>query len=257
MVACKDIIKEMEHRKRLSESIKKTFETNNTLNKMSQILKQRWSNPEYREKKINSMTGLKRTEASRKKMSDAAKGKPKLLSEEQRKRRSELSKGRKHSKESIKKIRESKLGKHPSEETRKKLITSHIGQKAWNKDKECPQWSGEKSPVWKGGVSFEPYCEKFNRNFKKRTRAFWNHTCFLCGGLENGRSHTVHHIHYDKKMCCNGSPQDVIILCASCHAKTNHNRDYWESHLTNLLYAYCPSGKCFFTKDEMRSYQLS
>src|SRR5208337_386546 len=29
---------------------------------------------------------------------------------------------------------------------------------------------GEKSPGWKGGISFEPYCIKFNKEFKERVR---------------------------------------------------------------------------------------
>jgi hypothetical protein len=114
---------------------------------------------------------------------------------------------------------------------------------------------GNLSPNWRGGLSFIPYCEKFNPDFKERTRAYWGYICFECGTAQNGKRLAVHHIHYDKKMCCNGSPRDVVPLCQSCHAKTNDNREYWEDHFTYLLYAWCPDGKCYFTKEEMIAYK--
>lgn len=111
---------------------------------------------------------------------------------------------------------------------------------------------------WYGNVRYpDPpkYCEKFNKEFKERVRAYWNYQCFECGELQNGRKLHVHHVHYDKKMCCNGSPQDTIPLCQSCHIKSNTNRDYWEDHFTELLYANDPNGKCFFTKEEFNLWQ--
>ena len=103
------------------------------------------------------------------------------------------------------------------------------------------------------------YCEKFNVDFKERCRAYWNYTCVKCGKHEsqhitkNGklRNLTVHHVHYDKKMCCNGSPRDVVALCGSCNIKVNTNRDYWEKYFTNLIYIRDPSGKCYFEPEEM------
>jgi hypothetical protein len=44
-------------------------------------------------------------------------------------------------------------GTKRNEETRRKLS-------------ECKQ--GEKHPNWKGGISFEPYCPKFNADLKRR-----------------------------------------------------------------------------------------
>jgi len=113
---------------------------------------------------------------------------------------------------------------------------------------------------WYGNVRYYEtlqYCEKFNKEFKERVRAFWNYQCFECGTPQNGKALSVHHIHYDKKMCCNGSPQDVIPLCPSCHTKTNVSRDYWEQYFTGLLYAWNPNGKCFFTREEMKQYTIN
>lgn len=113
---------------------------------------------------------------------------------------------------------------------------------------------------WYGNVRYwytetPQYCEKFNKEFKERVRAFWGYQCFECGTPQNGRKLGIHHVHYDKRMCCNGSPQDVIPLCGKCHSKTNYNREYWEDYFTELLYGYCPDGKCFFTKEEMKEFQ--
>ena len=113
---------------------------------------------------------------------------------------------------------------------------------------------------WYGNVrypdekQFLPYCEKFNRDLKERVRAYWGYMCVECGALQTSVALSVHHIHYNKKACCDGSPRDLVPLCRSCHSATNHNRDYWERHLTDLIYRWDPSGKCFFTKDEMIAY---
>jgi len=113
------------------------------------------------------------------------------------------------------------------------------------------------SKAWYGGVSYDDspqYCEKFNAKFKERVRAFRGYMCFECGIPQNGTKLHVHHVHYDKKMCCNGSPRDVVPLCTSCHSKTNVNRDYWEDHFTERIYEHDPEGKCFFTKDEFSDW---
>ena len=116
---------------------------------------------------------------------------------------------------------------------------------------------------WIGNIRYydgPQYCEKFNTDFKNRCRAYWNYTCMLCGVHEsqhitktkgNQRHLTVHHVHYDKKMCCNGSPRDVVPLCGSCNVKVNTNRKHWEKYFTDLIYSQSPSGKCYFEPEEM------
>lgn len=84
--------------------------------------------------------------------------------------------------------------------------------------------SGERSPSWKGGISFIPYCPKFNNQLKEKIRDRDGRTCQLCGAPENGKKLSVHHIHYDKPNCA----PDLISLCHICHTKANHNRDYYE-----------------------------
>ena len=110
---------------------------------------------------------------------------------------------------------------------------------------------GENSPVWKGGISFEPYCILFNKEFKERVRAFFDNKCAVCGKTkeENGRSLCIHHVNYDKKTCCNDSERLFVPLCGSCHSKTNHNREEWEEYFKDLIKNKY-GGKCYYTKEE-------
>jgi DNA-binding XRE family transcriptional regulator len=93
--------------------------------------------------------------------------------------------------------------------------------------------SGEKNSSWKGGISFEPYCSKFNKRFKESIRDRDDYTCQLCGceQLLGGRKLDVHHIHYDKENCA----PDVVALCRSCNINVNGNRDYWEQYFESQL----------------------
>ena len=86
---------------------------------------------------------------------------------------------------------------------------------------------------WKGGISFEPYCEKFNEILKEKIRDRDGRVCQECGKteLENKQKLSVHHIHYDKENCA----PDLISLCRSCNSKVNYNRDYWEEHFMKKL----------------------
>jgi len=80
--------------------------------------------------------------------------------------------------------------------------------------------TGEKSGSWKGGISFEPYCPKFNKEFKESIRDAFGRTCFLCGKKEIGKKHAVHHIDYNKNSICRGKAWAFVPICQSCHGKT-------------------------------------
>lgn len=100
---------------------------------------------------------------------------------------------------------------------------------------------GENHPNWKGGISFEPYCHKFNENFKERCRRYWKRKCGICGlnEYENkmkwDQKLSVHHVNYNKDSMCNDESNLFIPLCKGCHSKTNTNRRWWEVYLTNYL----------------------
>lgn len=84
--------------------------------------------------------------------------------------------------------------------------------------------SGQNSPNWNGGTSFEPYPATFNKHFKAMIRSRDAHTCQICGA--NG--HSVHHINYAKD---DTSPGNCITLCRKCHGRTNYNRTTWRAAL--------------------------
>lgn len=102
--------------------------------------------------------------------------------------------------------------KHHTETTKRKMSDSKLGEKSSN---------------WRGGISFDPYCPKFNGKLKEKIRDRDDHTCQLCPCTEeeNGKKLSVHHVHYDKENCA----PDLISLCNRCNAKVNFNRDHYES----------------------------
>jgi hypothetical protein len=110
--------------------------------------------------------------------------------------------------------------------------------------------SGNLAPGWKGGLSFEPYCIKFNGEFKERVRAFFGHKCVECGAPQNITKLHVHHVNFNKQSCCDNSIPLFVALCQPCHMKTNHNRAFWEDWFTEILNTFY-GGKSYLSKEEM------
>ncbi len=110
---------------------------------------------------------------------------------------------------------------------------------------------GEKSLGWKGGISFEPYCPKFNDDLKKRVRSYFENRCTLCGIHEHNLKTKlcVHHVEYNKQACCDGLPVHFAALCRSCHAKTNKDRRRWEAMLHRVIDEIY-NGRSYYTKEE-------
>jgi len=111
---------------------------------------------------------------------------------------------------------------------------------------------GERNPSWKGGISFEPYCPKFNEEFKERVRAFFGYRCVRCGKTqeENGGRLHVHHVNYKKEACCDeGIPKYFATLCNSDHSRSNHNREKWQKELIEIIEEKY-GGKCYFSQGE-------
>ena len=162
---------------------------------------------ETREKLRQINLGKKHSEESKTKNREASK--LENLSEETLRKRSDALKGNKNS-----------LGKHPNEETIKKI-------------------SGSNSSQWKGGLSFLPYCYKFNKKLKESIRKLDDYICqmpgCLCTQLESlilyKKTLIPHHIHYDKPNCA----PDLITLCIKHNNKVNNNRNYWEGFFTKIL----------------------
>ncbi len=100
--------------------------------------------------------------------------------EAQNKKQSELMKGRPSPMK----------GKSRSLEANKKQSISMMGKTHWNKNKKVSEafckknsevhiglQSKENHPLWLGGISFLPYCYKFNKELKEAVRKRDNYTC--------------------------------------------------------------------------------
>lgn len=107
---------------------------------------------------------------------------------------------------------------------------------------------GPRSPAWRGGISFEPYCPKFNNDFKERVREFFGRVCAECGAPEEDRKLSVHHVNFRKDACCEETVIPLFVpLCQSCHTKTNVDREYWETRFTTLINEK-HGGKCYLPR---------
>jgi len=135
--------------------------------------------------------------------------------------------GKKHNIETRKKISKIRkkycgknhpfYGKHHSEETKRKLSI----------------YCGEKNSQWKGGVSFEPYCENWtDKEYKKSILERDGHVCQNPSCRKNSKRLGIHHIDYIKKNC---HPSNLITLCASCNSRANYNREYWQSLYIDII----------------------
>jgi len=124
---------------------------------------------------------------------------------------------------------------------------------------ECKAKSmiGEGNPEWAGGIGYEPYCNKFNDEFKERVRAFFDHECLICGKREGEliRRLHVHHVNYDKKVCCNGNRPLFAAVCPKHNILANMNRDRWQYIFTYIIDEIY-GGKCYYTREEYRSLGL-
>lgn len=90
--------------------------------------------------------------------------------------------------------------------------------------------SGENHHCWQGGISFLPYCPKFDDGFKEGIREKYGRVCFVCGKTEsrNGQRMSVHHTNYLKECLCVDIKCEFVPLCVQCHTRTNGNRVFWE-----------------------------
>jgi hypothetical protein len=141
--------------------------------------------------------------------------------------------GKHYSEERIQKIRENTSGSSNPMYGRCGELNPMYGKKRPDLSERNSIMKGDKSPNWLEGISFEPYCPKFNNPLKESIRIRDGRICQECGKTEqeNKRKLTCHHIHYDKPNC---NP-DLISLCTSCNFKANGNRNYWEEHYMQKL----------------------
>jgi hypothetical protein len=192
------------------------------------------------------------SEETRKKMSKQRKGrrpwnKGNPATEETKRKCSIANKGEKgywwgkpFPEEMKKKISDSRRGKYKGGDNH------FFGKKHTDKSK-MKQCETKVGGFWIGNIIYynSPiYCELW-KDVNPRVHAFFDYKCVLCGAPENGRSHIGHHVFYVKEACCwhsdegiyytnlnarnhpandyciGENPNYFVILCRSCHGKTN------------------------------------
>lgn len=80
---------------------------------------------------------------------------------------------------------------------------------------------------WKGGISCEPYCQDWTKEYKEYIKQRDAYKCLnpYCNSKSPDKL-AVHHINYNKKSC---GPENLITICRSCNAKANYDREWHES----------------------------
>ena len=66
---------------------------------------------------------------------------------------------------------------------------------------------------------------------------------------ENKRKLDVHHVNYDKMVCCNEIKPLFVALCRSHNVMANNNRNYWQEHFTRIINEKY-EGKCYIEKGD-------
>lgn len=70
----------------------------------------------------------------------------------------------------------------------------------------------------------------YDWSFKRKTiRERDNYTCQICGIVEDGQEHTVHHIisyHFFKDKIVANRDDNLITLCGTCHGKYDDNEEF-------------------------------
>lgn len=218
-----------------------------TKKKMSVAAKKRYASPEARSKLSEARKGKPHSEETKLKMREKHIGhavsnetrikignakRGTIVSEETRKKQSAARMGKKpsnhgkpHSPETLRKLSEAKKGnKHP-------MFGKHRSVETILKT------SGKNHHCWKGGISFEPYCIKFNNTRKRAVRNFFANCCLVCGSHSSEfiRIHAVHHIDHDKEQGCNGKPFNLVPLCQSCHTKEFYREIEYRTYINHTL----------------------
>jgi hypothetical protein len=152
-------------------------------------------------------------------------------------------KGRKHSKESRLHMGILKIGNknHFFGKTHSDITLCKMRE---NRKGKC---TGEDNPLWKGGISFEPYCYKFNARRRRSVRNFFKNLCICCGchtseNISKGsrsvlvpKELSVHHIHHNKNEGCNGLPFNLVPMCEECHLDERWNEEEYKIYINRTL----------------------
>jgi hypothetical protein len=105
-------------------------------------------------------------------------------------------------------------------------------------EKRRGKYTGENSPNWQGGISFEPYPVGFNGILREYIRDRDDYICQGCGVNEEycWRKLDIHHINYDKM---NINENNLVAVCRECNTRANVNREFWQRFFNDKLISRC------------------
>lgn len=225
-----DVLIEVDRRKRIGE-----------------ISSHNWENPTYRNKVLDHPNTII-TQISNGYKSKGRKGKPHVVSQATRDKIKHGNTGKVRTLEfklHLSTIRSgenhSMFGKHPTDATRCKMRNTKLG-KALPEQHRLHLPRGKDHMFWKGGISYLPYCFRFNKRRKEATRKFFGYRCLICGKHQTENivgnreiSLSIHHVYHNRDEGCNGIPFNLVPLCHLCHGYENTNEEEYRRYLLKTL----------------------
>ena len=115
----------------------------------------------------------------------------------------------------------------------KKKISEKLSLLRSGEDNTMYGRSGPLSPTWKGGISCEPYCQDWTKEYKEFIKERDGYRCLnpYCHKIDN-KLH-IHHTDYNKKNC---HPSNLITVCRSCNSRANKDRNWHKVWYQAILY---------------------
>jgi hypothetical protein len=153
--------------------------------------------------------------------------------------------GKKHTEKAKKKMSLWHKGKKFTKETKEKLSQKHKGLNIWLKGKpwsEVRRKAQEKfipkpkiKPIKINNKEYDPNWHEIRKIIYARDK--WicqecNCKCFDKKRKIKGKRIQCHHIDFNDK---NNEQDNLITLCASCHGKTNFNKEKWIIYYRNKM----------------------
>ncbi len=202
--------------------------------------------------------------------------------------------GKPKSEETKEKMSESQKGKrkHPlQKETCKKMSATRTGLKRTARACEGikrGQIEYNVGGFWYGSVKYHDkkriYCELWNRDLWDRIDICWGYKSVLSGKTKadnHNRALSRHHVYWQPKACCGwdedtqgyyawinigsnrypkwykhyikGDPNKFVLLTNSEHQKCSKDKLKWIKIFEDIIDKH--GGKCYFTKEEMKSIE--
>lgn len=237
-----------ECKEKISNAAKSRMKDPDVIENLRKKAIEQWNDQDYRDRKTVSAKTWWQDPAH------TARIKEQRNAPEYKNRVSEQSRSRWATNEYREKMRDA-MSYRSSEEYKEKMSKAQVIR--WSRPGEKVKISGQNSSSWKGGISFEPYCPKFNKDLRHRIRAYFDNRCIICGKTESENATragkpwklSCHHVEYNKQACCDGKPIHFASLCMLCHIKTNADRARWEAMIHRIIDEIY-EGRSYYTKDE-------